>query len=181
MSQRRICNAIYAGTFDPWTHGHTDIVEQALDLFDRVYVLFAINPTKQRKYNMHEMMAAAKNMFLHHDYEDRIIFIESKQFTVDAAHNFSLVHDDRIDYLVRGIRNVNDFMQEEILAEANRKLWSSMETVYIRSRFPVISSTMANEVFTHRDHSFMANYVTHEVLEVMIKWSSMSNSSSSRS
>lgn len=118
--------AIYPGTFDPITMGHVDIINRALNLFDRVIVAVAVNSAKDPVFSL----------------EERIKMIE-ESFPSDQRVQVSSVRGLLVDYayaqqakaIVRGIRAVSDFDYEFQLALMNRKLQRAVESVFLMPGF----------------------------------------------
>ena len=133
--------ALFPGSFDPITLGHTDIIERSLTLFDEVVV--AIGDNSQKHY-----------MF---DLEKRIGFIESiyhdrPQVKVTAYTGLTIDSCQKIgaDFILRGLRNPADFEFEKAIAHTNRKL-SGIETVFFltATKTAYISSSIVREIISH--------------------------------
>lgn len=133
--------ALFPGSFDPITLGHTDIIERSLTLFDEVVV--AIGDNSQKHY-----------MF---DLEKRIGFIESiyrdrPQVKVTAYTGLTIDYCQKIgaDFILRGLRNPADFEFEKAIAHTNRKL-SGIETVFFltAAKTAYISSSIVREIISH--------------------------------
>ena len=100
--------AIYAGSFDPITNGHRWVIEQALKMFDKVYVAIGVNADKRSTFSLEDRTKMIKNTFPVATQLEVISF--DSQFLVNVCRQYG------IDVSVRGIRNVNDF-------EYEKKLW----------------------------------------------------------
>jgi pantetheine-phosphate adenylyltransferase len=131
--------AVYAGTFDPITNGHVDILERSLALFDEVIVAIASNPRKQPLFTL----------------EERIHFIQ------DATANNPRVRCDafegllveycarkRARFIVRGLRALADFEYEFQFAHMNRRLAPGVDTVFFMTdeSHHYVSSSLIKEV-----------------------------------
>ena len=134
--------AIYAGSFDPFTNGHLDIVRKAAKLFDEIHVVIAINLKKNRTYKSVAMSMAISEV-LRAEGLDNVKVCVCDGLVADYAKLNS------VQYLVRGLRNQIDFGYEENIAEANKLLYPELETVYLRAENCAISSSMIKEL-----HSF---------------------------
>jgi pantetheine-phosphate adenylyltransferase len=137
-----IKKAIYAGTFDPFTNGHHDILERSLEIFDEVTVLVAVSPTKAALFSMDERVA----MLREHFAKNRKVKVEAWDgLIVDYAKK------KRIGAIVRGLRPTGDFEIEFQMASMNQKLYPDLETVFLMTRGKnyFISSTLVREVFRH--------------------------------
>ena len=131
--------AIYPGTFDPITKGHTDLVERALHLFDKVIVAVAENKNKTPVFSQNERMQMA------------MIALEGVNGVEVLPLNGLLVefakqHDARA--ILRGLRAVSDFEYEFQLAGMNRKLAPEIETLFLTpaEKYAYISSSLVREI-----------------------------------
>lgn len=119
MNGRR---AMFAGTFDPPTLGHLDIIKRAASIFEKLYIVIAVNPDKTCLFTPGErqdmLYALTENM-------ENIEVCIWNGYSVD----FALEHD--VGVMVRGIRSVDDFEYEYEMACTNRKLYSGAETILI--------------------------------------------------
>lgn len=131
--------ALYAGSFDPLTHGHEDLIRRALTLADRVVVAVAINISKVPLFSTEERVELIRTAFRG---EHRI---EVRTFTgllVDFAREVGASIN------VRGVRSVGDFEIEMQMALMNRQLHPNLETIFLApSRDTTyISSSLVREV-----------------------------------
>ncbi len=131
--------AIYPGTFDPLTNGHTDLITRAARLFDRVVVAVAENPAKGTAFTLDERVALAREVLAPLDN------VEVSGFTtllVDFARQVGA----RV--LVRGLRAVSDFEYEFQLASMNRRLAPEVETVFLTpdEQYGFVSSSLVKEI-----------------------------------
>ena len=135
MSQR----AIYPGTFDPITKGHVDLIERACELFDSVVIAVAASEAKNPLFTLEERIEIAKEIFSN---SDKIEVIGFSGLLVDLAKN----NDAKI--LIRGLRVVADFEYEFQLAGMNKKLNSTIETMFLMSDVEnqIISSKFVKEI-----------------------------------
>ena len=131
--------AIYPGSFDPITNGHLDILNRALEIFDKVIVLVAINPNKSSRFSVEERVAMIKEAV-----EGKNVEVDSYQgLTVEYAKAHGAKH------LIRGLRAVTDFEYEFQLATANDFIDSSIDTVFLMSKNDksFINSSMIVELY----------------------------------
>lgn len=134
--------ALYAGTFDPFTNGHEDIVKRALAVFDEITILIAISPSKNPLFEKDERI----EMLEKHFADDKRIKIDSWDgLIVDYAKK----HD--IGSFVRGLRPTGDFESEFQMAAMNSNLYPELETFFLMTagEHYFISSTMVREVYGH--------------------------------
>lgn len=130
--------ALYAGSFDPYTNGHHAVVRKAAALFDEVVVLMGVNVAKRRAFDAEAMRGAIQAA------------IDADGLNARAVLYTGLVTDycaqNGIRWYVRGLRNSSDYGYEENAAQINRLLRPELETVYLRSDDPAISSSMVREL-----------------------------------
>lgn len=133
--------AIFPGSFDPFTIGHYDIVLRGLQLFDEIVIGIGHNINKRETLPLEERLAAIKNAFAH---EPRVKVMAYDKLTVDFAS------EQQAQFILRGVRSVQDFEYERNIAEANKQL-SGIETIllYTRPEYAHISSTLLRDLHAH--------------------------------
>lgn len=131
--------ALYAGSFDPLTHGHEDLIRRALKLADRVVVAVAININKKPLFTTEERVELIRGAF---SDESRVEVRSFSGLLVDFAREV----DATIN--VRGVRSVSDFEVEMQMSLMNRHLHANLETIFLApSRDTTyISSSLVREV-----------------------------------
>lgn len=134
--------AIYPGTFDPLTNGHTDLVLRAARLFDCVIVGVAANPSKQPLFTLEERVALATQAFA--DYQNVYVIGFSGLLAQFAR-------EQQAQVLIRGVRAVADFEYEFQLASMNRQLNPELDSIFMTpsEKNTFISSTLVKEVCRH--------------------------------
>jgi pantetheine-phosphate adenylyltransferase len=132
-------HAMYPGTFDPITNGHTDLIRRAAGIFDRVIVAIAANPNKAPLFTLDQRVDLARRVLA--DLPN-VEVMGYSGLTVEFArkHNLSVV--------VRGLRAVSDFEFEFQLANMSRHLAREIETVFLtpQEQFTFISSSLIREI-----------------------------------
>lgn len=133
--------AIYPGTFDPVTNGHSDLVQRAATMFDRLVVAVAPNRAKQPLFSLDERVGLVRDMVSQLDLNN----VEVRSFPsllVDFARSVGA----RV--IVRGLRAVSDFEYEFQLAGMNRRLDPDIETVFLApaEQYAFLSSSMVREI-----------------------------------
>ena len=151
-------NAIYAGSFDPFTNGHLHVLKQACQVFDKVYVAIAVNSEKKRRIDKEKMKEAISKVIKSNNLDNAEVVI-FEGLTVDLAV------EKNAKFLVRGLRNGTDYEYEENLAIVNSKI-AGIETIYFRAgKTAHISSSIVTEL--HRYGKDITKWVPNEVLEVL--------------
>lgn len=132
-------SSIFPGSFDPLTLGHCDIINRASRLFDLVYVAIGVNSLKPRLFPVDLTIKMIESVF---NGNHKIKVIHYDKLTVDICRKL------KVNYIVRGIRNVSDFEFERSLSEMNRTLNSDLETIFFDSRpeYITISSTIIRDL-----------------------------------
>lgn len=133
--------AIYPGSFDPITLGHLDIIERTSKIFDKVYVLIAINPKKTSTFTIDEKKEMIKIATNHLDN----VIVEA---STDLVSNFALKINANV--IIRGLRNFNDYQDEISLFQFNRSIAPNIDTFAL---FPsannlFLSSSSVKELVT---------------------------------
>jgi pantetheine-phosphate adenylyltransferase len=136
---RTTSTAVYPGTFDPITHGHTDLVSRASRVFGKVIVAIAESPHKTPFFTLEKRIELAHSQL---DHLDNIEIVGFSNLLVE------FVQDIEATVIIRGLRAVSDFEYEFQLASMNRHLASTVETLFMTpdERYGFISSTLVREV-----------------------------------
>ncbi len=133
---------IYPGTFDPITHGHTDIITRSLRVFDKVVVAVAPNPAKHPLFNLAERLEMVK-----------LVVKDLPQVDVTVFEGLLVDYVARLGApaIIRGLRAISDFEHEFQMALINRKLAKNVETVFLMSseEYSYLSSTIIKDVAQH--------------------------------
>jgi pantetheine-phosphate adenylyltransferase len=131
--------AIYPGSFDPITNGHLDVIERASKLFDQVVVAVAHNDEKQPLFSLEERLDLL-NQTVGKMKNLRISQFDGLLVEFAAAEQASAV--------IRGLRAVSDFEFEFQMALMNRKLESSVETIFLmpKEEYTYLSSRLVKEI-----------------------------------
>jgi pantetheine-phosphate adenylyltransferase len=131
--------ALYPGTFDPITNGHTDLVRRAARLFDQVIVAVAANPQKKPLFNLSERVELA-----------RTVLADIKGVKVTGFDNLLIdcVRQHGGNVILRGLRAASDFEYEFQLAGMNRRLAPEVETVFMTpsEQEMFISASLVKEI-----------------------------------
>jgi len=135
--------AIYPGTFDPVTNGHTDLIERASRLFTHVIIGVAASPSKKPMFDLDHRVSMLKEVSKH---LPNVSVAGFSGLLVDFAK------ENQANVLIRGLRAVSDFEYEFQLANMNRRLSPDLESVFLTpaEENSFISSTLVKEVALHR-------------------------------
>ena len=150
--------AVYAGSFDPFTLGHEDIIRRAARIFSKVVVAIGVNPKKTPLFPTAKRIELLESMCS-----------ELRNVTVDSFEGLL------VDYclgkgagaIVRGLRAVSDFEQELMLAHANGDLVPGIETVWLPTKpaHSFVSSSMVREIASHG--GTVSHYVSAPVQQAL--------------
>ncbi|MDA1107297.1 MAG: pantetheine-phosphate adenylyltransferase [Proteobacteria bacterium] len=131
--------SIYPGTFDPITHGHSDLVQRAARLFDKVIVAVAANPAKKPAFMLDERIRLA-----------RLVLADLKNVEVCGFDTLLVDYAKTrgAQVILRGLRAVSDFEHEFQLAGMNRRLAPQVETLFLTpaEQYAYISSSLVREI-----------------------------------
>ena len=134
--------ALYAGSFDPITYGHLDILERATHLFNKVYVTIAVNNRKKTIFTPEERKKLILECISGKDWADKV--------EVDMFTGLLVKHAEKLNVktLVRGVRQISDFEYEFRMALMNRKLSPNLDTIFLmpREELTFVSASLVKEV-----------------------------------
>lgn len=152
---KRIC--LFPGTFDPITKGHTDIIDRALDLFDSLIIGIGINSSKQPMFSIEQRIEWIERIYKN---EPKIKVIAYEGLTIDCCKN------NNAQFILRGIRYINDFEYEKAIADMNRMLAPEVETVFLTCTplYSTISSTLVRDVIRNNGnvHQFIPEAIVQD-------------------
>jgi pantetheine-phosphate adenylyltransferase len=135
---------LYPGTFDPVTHGHTDIIRRACSLVDRLVIGVAINRDKGPLFTLEERVAMvqAESANIARSTGVEIVVHPFENLLIDCAR------DVGAGMIIRGLRAVADFEYEYQMVGMNRALDDSVETVFLmaEARHQAIASKLVKEI-----------------------------------
>jgi pantetheine-phosphate adenylyltransferase len=152
--------AIYAGSFDPPTYGHLDLVDRASKLFPRVVVAIGIHPTRQAAFTVDERLELMRKLV-----------VPFPNVEVDSFGGLLIDYGKRIGarVIVRGLRAATDFEYELQIAHANADLRPEIDTVFLptRTNYGFISASLVREIASHGGD--VSRYAPPEVCEALAK------------
>ncbi len=155
--------AVYAGSFDPITRGHEDLIKRSLQFVDRIVVAVATNVSKQPLFTLEERVAFIRSAV---GDDDRVDVRQFDGLLVDFARSVSA------SLIIRGLRAVSDFEYEYQMALMNRHLAPGLETVFMVPSLDTtyISSSLVREVARFRGNvSDLVHPAVAEALRVRLQ------------
>ena len=151
--------AIYPGTFDPITNGHSDLVFRATRMFDEVVLAIANSPEKSPLFSLEERIDLARHVLSGYD---------NVEITGFSGLLIDFARECRAGIILRGLRAVSDFEYEFQLASMNRKLDSNIETVLLTPaiQHTFVSASLIKEIARYGgDVSTFVHEHVHRALE----------------
>lgn len=131
--------AVFPGSFDPFTVGHEDIVLRALNLFDKIIVSIGVHSMKQSLMTIEARERMINKVFENYDQ----IQVDSFEgLTVDYCKKMKATH------MLRGIRTAADFEYERAIAQINKKMLPTVESVFLLTspEHTPVNSTIIREI-----------------------------------
>ena len=133
----RIC--LFPGTFDPVTLGHTDIIERALPLFDKLVIGIGSNSRKSAMFSEKLRLGWLKEIYKNNPKVEAVVY---EGLTISCCKKVGA------NFILRGIRYVNDFEYEKAIADMNRSLDENIETIFLTClpQYTSVASTLVRDV-----------------------------------
>ena len=149
---------LYAGSFDPITKGHMNIIDQASSLFDEVIVAVMQNPLKEAGlFTLEERIKMIQELY---QKTDKVRVISGRGATVDLA----ILYECKA--LIRGLRSLKDYDEEAQLQQINKEITNNkVNTIcfFADKEYQFVSSTMVKEVFQlNKDFSYFFDPIVQE-------------------
>lgn len=134
---QRIC--LFPGTFDPVTLGHIDIIDRALPLFDKLVIGIGSNVNKVPMFSDEQRLQWIREIYKDNNKVEAVVY---NGLTVECCKNVGA------NFILRGIRYVNDFEYEKAIADMNRSLDGHVETIFLTClpQFTSVASTLVRDV-----------------------------------
>jgi pantetheine-phosphate adenylyltransferase len=134
---QRIC--LFPGTFDPVTLGHIDIIDRALPLFDKLVIGIGRNVNKAPMFSEEQRLLWIREIYKADPKVEAVIY---DGLTVDCCKSIGA------NFILRGIRYVNDFEYEKAIADMNRSLEGNIETIFLTClpQYTSVASTLVRDV-----------------------------------
>lgn len=146
--------AFFPGSFDPITKGHEDIVRRAISMYDEIVVALGTNSSKNYMFSTEQRFNWIKETF---SDCPSVKVINYEGLTIDACKK----HNAK--FILRGLRNSNDYEYEKSIAMMNQAMAADIETVYLNTRpeLAAISSTIIRDIIKNQGNAeaFLASGV----------------------
>lgn len=148
----------YAGSFDPFTNGHLQIVKKSAKCFEKVIIGIAYNSTKIGRLDKEKMKKAIEEVIKEMELKNVEVTLY-EGLTVEEAKKY------KADILIRGLRNGTDYQYEENISEANEKI-GNMDTCYFRAgELGYISSSLVMELW--ENNADIEKFVPKQVAKIL--------------
>lgn len=162
MPKHKFLTAVYTGSFDPITLGHVNIIERASRLVDKLVVGIGINASKNPLFTIEERVALVQRV------TRKLDNVEVRSFS-GLAVNF--VRDCGAKVMIRGVRPLQDLVNELTMMVANRQLDPEIETIVLMAdkEFAHVSSTLIKEIARLAGDDELVHFVPKEVITALRK------------
>jgi len=154
----RIC--LFPGTFDPITIGHLDIINRSLNIFDKLIIGIGRNVNKAPMYSEEQ-----RQLWIQEIYKDnpKIEVVVYEGLTIECCRSV------QANFILRGIRYVNDFEYEKAIADMNRSLDNKIETIFLTClpQYTSVASTIVRDII--RNGGNAAPFLPPEVYQTLEK------------
>jgi len=152
--------ALFPGTFDPITIGHQDIINRSLPLFDKLIIGIGRNVNKEPMFSEEQRLAWIREIYKGNPKVDAVVY---EGLTIGCCQRVGA------QFILRGIRYVNDFEYEKAIADMNRSLDHNIETVFLTClpQYTSVASTLVRDVLKNGGDvmQFLPEVVAKELRE----------------
>ena len=134
--------AVFPGSFDPFSIGHESIVNRALSMFDKIYVMIGYNANKKSFFSIEKRLKWINQVF---ENEAKVEVKTHEGLTVDFCKEVGA------RYILRGIRTSSDFEYERAIAQVNKKMHPEIETVFLLTlpEHTPVNATIIRDIIFH--------------------------------
>jgi pantetheine-phosphate adenylyltransferase len=157
--------ALFPGTFDPITIGHLDIIDRAMPLFDKLIIGIGRNANKTAMFS-----EEIRLQWVHEIYKNdpRVSAMIYEGLTIECCQKAGA------NFIIRGIRYVNDFEYEKAIADMNRSLDPEIETVFLTClpQYTSVASTLVRDVIRNGGDAtpFLPEVVADSLAKKQVKF-----------
>ena len=150
--------ALFPGTFDPITIGHIDIIDRAIPLFDKLVIGIGRNANKAPMFSDEQRMEWINEIYNNNPNVEAVIY---EGLTINCCKRVGA------NFIIRGIRYVNDFEYEKAIADMNRSLDGHIETIFLTClpKYTSVASTLVRDVI--RNGGDVSQFVPDVVLKTI--------------
>ena len=150
--------ALFPGTFDPITIGHLDIIKRSLSLFDKLVIGIGRNANKEPMFTEEQRLKWIREIYKDNSQVNAVVY---EGLTIKCCQQVGA------NYILRGIRYVNDFEYEKAIADMNRSLDAGIETVFLTClpQYTSVASTLVRDVLRNGGDAlqFLPDVVAHSI------------------
>lgn len=152
--------ALFPGTFDPITIGHLDIINRSISLFDKLFIGIGRNANKTAMFSEEQRLTWIREIFKGESKVEAVVY---EGLTVDCCKKINA------NFILRGIRYVNDFEYEKAIADMNRSLSPDIETIFLTClpQYTSVASTLVRDVI--RNGGDATSFLPEPVAETLVK------------
>tara|TARA_B100000902_G_scaffold35385_2_gene42493 strand:+ start:429 stop:899 length:471 start_codon:yes stop_codon:yes gene_type:complete len=146
--------AVFPGSFAPFTIGHKSIIDRTLSLFDKIIIAIGVNSDKKQSFSMEDRIKWIKDIYIDNP---KVIVKDYEGLTVDFCKK------ENAKYIIRGIRNAEDFNFEKNIAQMNYNLNNEIETIFLVSapEFSHISSTIVRDII--KNNGDVSKFIPNQI------------------
>lgn len=156
--------ALFPGTFDPITIGHIDIIDRAIPLFDKLVIGIGRNANKAPMFSDEQRMEWINEIYNNNPNVEAVIY---EGLTINCCKRVGA------NFIIRGIRYVNDFEYEKAIADMNRTLDFNIETVFLTClpQYTSVASTLVRDVIRNGGDArqFLPEQVADAIVNSRVK------------
>ena len=151
---------LFPGTFDPVTLGHVDIINRSINLFDKLVIGIGRNSNKEAMFSAEQRLCWIKEIYKDEPRVDALVY---EGLTAECCKRVGA------KFILRGIRYVNDFEYEKAIADMNRSLDPTIETIFLTClpKFTSVASTLVRDVI--RNGGDVSQFLPKQVIKSMKK------------
>lgn len=134
--------AVFPGSFDPFTIGHKIVLDMGLPLFDELIIAVGINSNKKSFFDIQNRIAHIQSIYSHNP---KVRVVSYSSLTIDVCKQYGA------QFILRGLRNTTDFQFEKSIAQMNRQISPTIETIFLvpPPEFGHVSSTIVRELIQY--------------------------------
>lgn len=135
--------AVFPGSFDPFTRGHESIVRKAIPLFDKIIIAIGKNSTKNALFTLEQRTTWAKQTF---NYCNNVEITHFEGLTIDFCKA------NNAQFILRGLRNPNDFVYESSIAQMNQAMNPDITSVFLMCdpEYAAINASIVREIYKNK-------------------------------